>query len=519
MRIVFFAIAFVVGNFLSMAGYSQASTDDSKSYLNLVLKHYNKQLQNGIDTYGSTSTAFWMSSLSTATGKYPEDDSRPSDRPQRLYETRPIEAPQGSNIYWDMPQITVAYYLSKKTGDSFYANAADAYIQAFLANCISEFNGRFTWGNHFYYDAYKDAVIRFGSDGNPLIINVAEDTVGLHELRPIVPSWDALWEIDSEATEAEIRSAIEGHLTNPSTGRFNRHASGNAGLAFLEAGGIMVHMLSWLYQKTQDVTLLDKAYKIANYSFEHQGDATGLLENSPDDYGGYRWDAIYSTTEVGLWSRDLLASVEYVNDTTRQRWISMADAAMSAWLQYGFDPERCNYYGILRVENGEPVFDEDYRADFPNPTDQTSYRPDNYTSLWEPLFPRHDYPMPFAESCLELYKLTDKDQYKAACYRWLTVIQNDLPAWDGEGGYADLYGRVIHFLMGSYETFHDERFRLFAQKVADEAVSRLYVDEDGMFRTHTNDNRYDTADMFGLLAASLIWVETGEEPDMMGIFY
>ena len=515
MRIVFFAIAFVVGNFLSMAGYSQAPTDDSKSYLNLVLKHYNKQLQNGKDTYGSTSTAFWMSSLSTSTGKYPVNDSRPTDRPQRLYENRPIEAPMGSNIYWDMPQIAVAYYLSEKTGNEFYANSADAYIQAFLANGIAN-NGRFLWGNHFYYNAYRDVLIRFNSQGQEVDVDLATEDGSLHELRPIVPVWDALWEINSEATEKEIRAAIDGHLIYPSTGEFNRHATSEEGHAFLEAGGVMVHMLSWLYEKTQDPTLLEKADKIASFSFSNKGSQTGLLENSP---GGGRWDEFYSTTEVGLWARDLLASTQYVNDATRQRWVNMADEVMSSWLRYGFDPESCRYYGMLRIENGEHVTIEEFITEYSSDNPNYPYRPDEYSSLWEPLFPRHDYPMPFAESCLELYKLTDKDQYKAACYRWLTVIQNDLPAWDGEGGYADLYGRVIHFLMGSYETFHDERFRLLAQKVADEAVSRLYVDEHGMFRTHTNDNRYDTADMFGLLAASLIWVETGEEPDMMGIFY
>lgn len=513
MRIVFFISIFVTGSFLSTAGFSQATTDDSNSYLNLVIKHYNKQLLNGKDTYGPTSSAFWMSSLNTTTGKYPENDSRPEARPKRLYRNRPLEAPQGSTAYWDMPQIVMAYYLTEKTGDDFYADAADAYLQAFLATGIAQ-NGRFLWGNHFYYDAFRDVMVRFGSEGIIEDVNFATEDGSLHELRPLVPSWDAMWKLNPEATEAEIRSAVDGHLINSGSGLFNRHATGTSGYAFLESGGVLIHMLSWLYEKTQDPTLLDKASKIAEYSFSFKGDATGIVVNSPDEYGESRWDASYSTTEVGLWARDLLASTQYVDATTRQQWINMADEAMSSWLQYGFDPEMCQYYGILRVENGEPVFVEDFNAEFDA---NTPYRPGDYASLWEPLFPRHDYPMPFAESCLELYKITGKDQYKAACYRWLTAIQKDLPAWDGEGGYADLYGRVIHFLMGSYETFHDERFRLLAQKVSEEAVSRLYA--DGMFRTHTGEDRYDTADLFGMLAASLIWVETGEEPDMMGIFY
>ncbi|MEM9829677.1 MAG: hypothetical protein AAF944_03520 [Bacteroidota bacterium] len=490
---------------ISLPGYSQ-----DESYYDQVVDHFTKRLTNGKDTYGPTETPFWMSSLSTATGEYPEDDTRPDDRPQRLYQDRPVEAPKGSSIYWDMPQVAMAYYLAEKTGNTMFSESADAYIRVFFDNCVAK-NGRFLWGNHFYYDAFRDSTVRFGSNGIAKGVDFEEETGTLHEIRPIVPSWQALWDIDPEITEAAIRSAIDGHLTNPATGEFNRHATGNRGHAFLEAGGVLVYSAAWLYGKTQDASLLNKAQRMANYSFFNKGAETGLLVNSPNQN---RWDKIYSTTEVGLWARDLIEAANYVDETTQQEWIRMADEAVSAWLKYGFDSDKCNYYGILRVANGEPVFEEDFLTDFES---KTVYSPDNYTSFWEPLFPRHDYPMPFAESCLKLYELTGKEHYKSACYRWMTAIKNDLPAWDGKGGYADLYGRVIHFLLGAHQTFSDERFRILAQEVADEAIDRLYA--QGMFRTHTGEDRYDVADMFGFLAASLIWLETGEEPDLMGIFY
>lgn len=505
--ILFLSYVFV---FTSTVGYSQSETN-SQSYYDLVINHFTKRLANGKDKYGPQTTSFWMSSLNTATGEhYGNDTLRPDDRPQRLYQDRPVEAPWGSSMYWDMPQVVVAYYLSEKTNDATYSDAADAYIQAFFENCVAK-NGRFLWGNHYYYDAFQDATLEFGSDGIAEKVDFATETAVLHEMRPIAPSWQALWNIDPEITEAAIRSAIDGHLTNSATGEFNRHAEGKRGHAFLEAGGVLVYSAAWLYAKTQDASLLEKAKRMANYSFLNKGAETGLLENSPNQD---RWDKIYSTTEVGLWARGLLEAANYVDETTRQQWITMADEAMTAWLEYGFDPKQYEYYGILRVSNGEPVFEEDFLNDFES---KTVYSPDNYTSFWEPLFPRHDYPMPFAESCLKLYELTGKDYYKSACYRWMAAIKNDLPAWDGKGGYADLYGRVIHFLLGGHKTFSDERFRILAQDVADEAVERLYA--QGMFRTHTGEDRYDVADMFGFLAASLIWLETGEEPNMMGIYY
>ncbi|MEM9671460.1 MAG: hypothetical protein ACFB15_22740 [Cyclobacteriaceae bacterium] len=509
MRHIAFLLLYLVSVFFADNSYSQ-NNDTSQSYLDLVINHYNKRLQNGKDVYGPKATPFWMASLNTSTGQYPVNDTRPADRPQRLYQNRPVEAPKGASLYWDMPQIVVAYYLSQKTGNNTYAEAADAYIQAFFDNCVAK-NGRFLWGNHYFYDAFRDSTVGFTYTGITEGVDFAEETGTLHEIRPVAPSWQALWNINPKVTEVAIRSAIDGHLTDPVTGEFNRHAEGKRGHAFLEAGGVLVHMLAWLYDKTQDDTLLEQAKKIASYSFANQGPETGLLENSPNEN---RWDKIYSTTEVGLWARNLIEAANFVDTTTREQWIMMADEAMSAWLQYGFDADKCDYYGILRVATGEPVFEEDFLADFES---KTVYSPDNYTSFWEPLFPRHDYPMPFAESCLKLYQLTGKEQYKSAAYRWLTAIKNDLPAWDGKGGYADLYGRIIHFLLSGYETFSDDRFRMLAQDVAKEAVSQLYA--NGMFRTHTGEDRYDVADMFGLLAASLIWLDTGEEPDMMGMFY
>ncbi|MEM8969289.1 MAG: hypothetical protein AAGE93_22925, partial [Bacteroidota bacterium] len=202
--------------FISLLGYSQ-----DKSYYDLVVDHFTKRLTSGKDVYGPTETPFWMASLNTATGEYPEDDTRPEDRPQRLYQDRPVEAPKGSSMYWDMPQVVMAYYLADKAGNTMFSESADAYILAFFNNCVAK-NGRFLWGNHFYYDAFRDSTVRFGSNGIAKGVDFEAETGTLHEMRPIVPSWQALWDIDPEITEAAIRSAIDGHLTNPATGEFNR---------------------------------------------------------------------------------------------------------------------------------------------------------------------------------------------------------------------------------------------------------------------------------------------------------
>jgi hypothetical protein len=54
-----------------------------------------------------------------------------------------------------------------------------------------------------------------------------------------------------------------------------------------------------------------------------------------------------------------------------------------------------------------------------------------------------------------------------------------------------------------------------AKKVADEAVGALF--DHGMFRGHPGEHRYDAVDGVGFLALALLWLQTGEEPDNMGL--
>ncbi len=479
----------------------------SVSYVDMVKNHLNKRMDSGRDEYGKKSTSFWMATLDPYTGKYPANDTRPKDIPNRVYLNRPIDAPKGATLYWDMASLVAAYNVSQITGDSKYADAADAYVKDFMKHCVAK-NGIYLWGNHFYYDAYADTTLRFGSKGIAVPVDFVDETGSLHEMRPLPGAWELLWALDSASVEKEIRTAGYNHITNTTTGQFNRHAqgAGRSGHSFLEAGGMIVHMNAWLYGKTKDEALADRAMLVAGYSFKNQGDSTGLLVNSPRQS---RWDGSAASTEVGLWARALLAASAYMNETRKNEMIAMADQAVSAWIRQGFDPQSCAYYGLLSVDDGQPI----YRPD------NYPYRPDDYSSLWQPLFPRHDYPMSLAESCLELYKINQKPQYKAACERWYQYIKSDLPARNGQGAYAEHYARVIHFLLNSYEVFGDNKFKELAQVVAKEAVDFLYLPEANMFRSHTGEDRFDTVDGVGMLSLTLQWLETGNKPDLKGFFF
>lgn len=492
--------------FVSLALMAQQPVElTPPNFTDLVISHYNHRLRTGLDQYGPDTTAFWMASLDTRTGVYPEDDSRPDHLPQRAYLNRHVDAPKGATLYWDMPAIVTAFELSKRTGDAWYQQKAVAYMQDFLERSVAN-NGIFLWGNHYYYDAFRDSTVWFG--GDPQAVDLATETGHLHEARPIIPAWEALWKVDAEATEKEIRVSTAAHLVDSITGDFNRHADGKKQHAFLEAGGTLIYSLAWLYSQTQDESLLRQANQIVDFSYHHRDSITGLLSN---DANSQRWDRYTATTETGLWAGCLLQAASMANRSFRDKWIAQADTILSTWLTYAYDSTAQQYYGMLDIKTGEPIF----RA----AGDDYPYKPTNYSSIWEPLFPTHNYPISLAESCLTLYELTGKEPYHDACKRWVEIIRQSLPASQsrGDGAYAEHYGRVIFYLLQCAERLDDNRYRTLAEQVAREATEVLFA--FGMFRSHPGEYRYDATDGVGILSLALLWLDTGEKPDMMGLYF
>ncbi len=458
-----------------------------------VGKHLDCLIEGGrASGYGHDDSAMWMASLDTRTGRYPADDRRPAHIPKRCY--RNIDAPKGVSLYWDQPQIVAARRLSVLTGDRRFADAADAYLRDFLARCVAT-NGIFLWGNHYYYDVFRGAVMWFVGEEPPRESRRAEETGALHEARPVMPDWESFWRIDPAATERCIRALAERHtVAGAEPGCFNRHADGRTGCAFLESGGILVETLCWLAAKVGDPSLAACARQIAEYSFGHRDPETGLLENNPTET---RWDKHGCTTEVGLWAGSLLRAAAYTGDAG---FVEMADQAMRPYLKYGFDRSAERYYGHLRVADGSPVLG----------LKTTPFQPGAYASLWEPLFPAHDYPLAFAETCAALFARTAHAAYHQAVCRWIDQIEAELPANGGRGAYAEHYGRAIHFLLRADDLVPGGEARRLAEALADETIRTLWAGT--MFRTHPGEDRYDAVDGVGHLLLALLELECGQAP-------
>ena len=243
-------VAEVISDELPVNGDGLASDELTRSYLPFVKSHLERLLSSGTDVYGPRKTGMWMAVIDTRTGNHPER----LQTPRRVY--REIGAPRGSSLYWDQSMILAAHRLTEMTGEEKYRRAANVYIRDFLATSVDS-NGIFKWGNHCYYDTFEDRVRPFSG--------------GYHELRPHTPAWSLFWEQDSDLCEKYIRTMVARHLHDAANGGFNRHDNGRREHAFLEAGGVLVESLAWLYTKTRDDASVEQALKIAQYSYRHRG--------------------------------------------------------------------------------------------------------------------------------------------------------------------------------------------------------------------------------------------------------
>lgn len=453
-------------------------------------------MEYGTDRYGPVKTPMLMATLDPLTRSYPEDDTRQIDGVMHSRAYRLIHAPRGSSAYLDQPTITAMLKCSEYTDDDRYSEAAAAYMKDFMERCVSD-NGLFFWGNHYYYDAFKDEVIEFLAAPLDAVV-IPHGPVGkghhplLHELRPLVPNWDAMYRFNPKAVERHIRTMGELHVFDENGG-FNRHSDQKSGCAFLEAGAILVHALCFLYSKTIDKMLVDRAMRVARYSYRHRDPVTGLIVNNPTES---RWDGHTATTESGFWSKLLRQSADYIQDCGEEaeELCNMAKKALKAYLEHGYNTEEKKYYGNLHVE-GIPLLG----------TRETLFQPDDYSDIWGYLFPAHDYPMVMAMACLH-YANLDKT-YETAAHRWAGIVQEE--AWKPSQRYAENYGRIIIFAAVYAKQFDRPVFMELAWKLASQAVQQL--EWNGILVGHQQAKWYDAVDGVGYLLLALLYLEKQDE--------
>jgi len=470
-------------------------------YFSKITAHYDRLIEVGTDRYGPDQTALWLASIDVREGGQAEP---PPESSRRTYRT--IHAPHGSTLYWDQPLVALAYWLSTRTGRATYADAADAYLKDFLATSIDPGSGYFLWGNHLYYDVFEDKHVRIFEP--------------YHEMRPLPVAWEMFEQIDAAAAVRAARAAAAGHLVQPSSGLFNRHAhvegkrEPQPPMPFLSAGGTLVETLAWLASRSprDRAELIRRAKRVAAYSHGGRNTRTSLMPVQPVVD---RWDKHVATTETGLWASSMMRAAELTRSSTFE---ARAWDSLRAYLTFGFSREEGRYHGMVDVYAGLPTWER-----------TTDYQPGRWSDVWEPLFPSHDHPMPLAEACLTLLEQRGDRGFRECAEDWAMHLEKTLPAsfptagiTDSErteGAYAESYGRVIHFLVRASKILEDPKLRNLAETIADDAIDKLWVEDVEMFRSHPGDDRIDSVDGLGILFAALVYFDTGEDPDLLGFHF
>src|SRR5262245_28049022 len=120
----------------------------------------------GTDRYGKKNTPLFCLSLDPETHAPPKPPSKVDMQYARSFEYlfRDYGYYWKSHLHsagpiYDQGTIRALYALSDATGAVKYRRAADAFLDFFLTNMVSEQTGMFGWGEHVFYNVFLDHMI------------------------------------------------------------------------------------------------------------------------------------------------------------------------------------------------------------------------------------------------------------------------------------------------------------------------------------------------------------------------
>ena len=243
-----FKIPLVVLSLLLMSFYGFSSDNSDNPYLKIVQEFADQLLEVGTDQYGTKKTAMWASIIDL------EDLSVPVRNVLATKDVRPHDrAMGGSNYYHDVMTMKVFEALSELTGNDKYAQAVNAYSRDFLELTQNPETGLLGWGEHLFYDLYRDTVTIADSK----IYDQRDYFRMPHELLGWTPPWERLWSINQKRTA----NAIEGimwHFNGPDTKTYLywHHAAWNeaqyqkAVMPWIKHSVLFAYSFAFLYSKT-----------------------------------------------------------------------------------------------------------------------------------------------------------------------------------------------------------------------------------------------------------------------------
>ncbi|MCX6625376.1 MAG: hypothetical protein NTY38_30815, partial [Acidobacteria bacterium] len=273
---------------LALALTASAPAADAPGYLSYVQRFADTPLAGGLDVSGSRNTPLWAGVIDARTLTVPEKDvpSLPGIRPND-------RAVGGCNAYHDVVTWRVFETLSALTGRNRYAGAVKDYLTFFLKHAQNEQTGLLGWGEHLYYDFYRDAV-------------PAERKS--HELLEWTPPWEVLWRVDPDAVKREISGIRYHYYADDPAALFNRHAWWDrpehpkpGGQPWIKHSGLYAYSFAFLYAKTHDPRWLAWSRGAGELYWNHRNPATNLTLGCIGDPRPSTQNAATNMPDLAYW--------------------------------------------------------------------------------------------------------------------------------------------------------------------------------------------------------------------------
>jgi hypothetical protein len=506
---------FVVGLFLSFVTYAQDTNKNKKlnntvpastqkktprDYLIYVRTFADTLLARGLDVYGTKHLPMWTGLIDTRDYSVPELSVANAERTKSgtgYWDVIDRRAVGGANIAHDFETIQAFEILSKLTGDIKYAKAAADYLTAFLENTQNDSTGLLGWGEHMYYEFYKDSVTV--GDMGP------EHPDYTHEFLDKTPIWQKLWQINPERTARAIRG-LRYHFTTPYTQTFlfNRHASwqqirkklppGMAGLeqyqynhtaAFATHAGRMSYSFMFLHTKTKDPEWLKWAQGVGSLHYIYRDKTTNLTSWTADAYSKVNSIANLSQTKgLAYWLYKT-----YELDRRQVALKTQAFTLFNAAEKYAWQPEGKFYVNEINV-NGVPLKSDDpiFKRQPNAPGDQVRILVDKPRVMAD-----------FGRVAAYFYKREKHPHHLVIAQRLIDVMDRDtLPAIF----FAAPVSNRIHLLMDVYDITKDRKLLDKVIHYADKGITGLW--RGGLFARRVGDSYYESQHNIGSFVTALL---------------
>jgi uncharacterized protein YyaL (SSP411 family) len=271
-----------------------------QKYLSAARTFLETLITKGTDHYGKRETPLLCLALDPDTYSPP----KPPAKIDREYATNFEYLNSDFGYYWqshihacgpiyDMGTIRALFGMTDVTGDQKFRKAADAYLDFFLENMVSEQTGIFGWGEHIFWNVYLDYII----GGGFRKAGWRSFYYG-HELERWTTIYDVMWEKDPEKTKTEIEAIYEYKIHDYDTFICNRHSDYYSGRSFdlytfIKHTGLFAHAFAFLHSKTGESKHLEWAKKMGEVFWNIRDPKTNLLRNCLQlEWGGSKHAAL-----------------------------------------------------------------------------------------------------------------------------------------------------------------------------------------------------------------------------------